>query len=177
MTVSTVLPSQVLNKPFVLHEEQQADKSVDDDSSTSFWTHGYNVAGLGLLLPEGVVGEVFDNLPMCKLPNTNEWLHGMASQRGNVVPVFDLAKICGLEIEDEKKERKYFLIGQRGKTIGVLIDEMPSRIFLNRKNALETMPPVPARLQSYVSASYQLEQKIWLDWDVDKFFLTIGEQI
>lgn len=178
MTVGNVLPGQALNKPFVLNEEAQLAHAYEASSeSTAFWTHGYKVAGLGLLLPEGVVGEVFDELPMCRLPNTLDWLHGMASQRGNVVPVFDLAKIFGLKEAGIKKERKYFLIGQREKTIGILIDEMPSRIFLDSKDMLTTMPPLPSQLQPFVTASYQQGEMVWFDWDVDSFFLTIGEQI
>lgn len=178
MTVGNVLPSQVLNKPFVLNVDHNV--TVDDtagEESTAFWTHGYKVSGLGLLLPEGVVGEVFDELPMCRLPNTSNWLHGMASQRGNVVPVFDLAKVFGLEEAENQKERKYFLIGQREKTVGILIDEMPSRVFLNRKDMLTVMPPLPSQLQSFATASYQQGEQVWFDWDVDSFFMKIGEQI
>ena len=178
MTTEQVLPSQVLNKPFIVNTStEQPNYRKDTQTSHSFWTHGYSVAGLGLLLPEGTVGEVFDNLPLCRLPNTSEFLHGMASQRGNVVPVFDLAKIFGLKRNEESAERKYFLIGQREKTIGILIDEMPGRIFLGDENRLTNTPPLPSILQPFVNACYQAEKRTWIDWDVDTFFLTVGEQI
>lgn len=178
MTTEQILPSQVLNNPFILDDSNQYDTaSVDTDASSSFWTHGYSVAGLGLLLPEGTVGEVFDNLPLCNLPNTSEWLHGMASQRGKVVPIFDLAKVFGLKLKQEQVARKYFLIGQREKTMGILIDEMPTRIFLGYEDRLSSTPPLPAILQPFVNACYQAEHRIWVDWDVDNFFLTVGDQI
>lgn len=183
MTTEQALPSQVLNQPFILDDSNQHNTDDSDTNvSSSFWTHGYSVAGLGLLLPEGTVGEVFDNLPLCRLPNTSEWLHGMASQRGNVVPVYDLAKVFGLQLKQEKNQqeqinRKYFLIGQREKTIGILIDEMPTRIFLGNEDRLSSTPPLPAILQPFVNACYQAEHRIWVDWDVDNFFLTVGDQV
>lgn len=183
MSTEQILPSQVLNHPFILDDSDQHDSAiVDTDVSGSFWTHGFSVAGLGLLLPEGTVGEVFDNLPLCRLPNTSEWLHAMASQRGNVVPIYDLAKVFGLKLSpeintQEQSIRKYFLIGQREKTIGILIDEMPTRIFLGNENRLSSTPPLPAILQPFVNACYQAEHRIWVDWDVDNFFLTVGDQV
>ena len=166
MITEQALPSQVLNKPFILDENTQYNSAeLDTEASSSFWTHGYSVAGLGLLLPEGIVGEVFDDLPLCRLPNTSEWLHGMASQRGNVVPIFDLAKVFGLQLNSpasnqEQINRKYFLIGQREKTIGILIDEMPIRIFLGGEDRLSSTPPLPAILQPFVNACYQAEHRI-----------------
>lgn len=178
MSTEQLLPSKVLNNPFILNESTQHDTEMNNtDVSSSFWTHGYSVSGLGLLLPEGTVGEVFDNLPLCKLPNTSEWLHGMASQRGKVVPIFDLAKIFGLKLNNEQATRKYFLIGQREKTMGILIDEMPVRIFLGAEDRLSSAPPLPAILQPFVNACYQAENRIWVDWDVDNFFLTVGDQV
>ncbi|MFW2374453.1 MAG: chemotaxis protein CheW [Gammaproteobacteria bacterium] len=178
MIAELPLPSQVLNQPFILNNSTQHDSDKNNtEVSTTFWTHCYSVAGLGLLLPEGSVGEVFDKLPLCRLPNTSDWLNGMASQRGNVVPIFDLVKILGLDKNAEKVKRKYFLIGQREKTIGILIDEMPSRIFLDRKDRLAITPPLPAILQPFVHACYQVEQRVWIDWDVDAFFLAVGDRI
>jgi chemotaxis signal transduction protein len=180
MTAELSLPSEDLNKPFVLKEPDGTDvksKVAVTNSSSAFWTHSYYVAGMGLLLPEGTVGEVFDTLPMCRLPNTRDWLHGIASQRGNVVPIYDLARIFNLEKNVENIKRKYFLIGQRDKAIGVLIDDMPARISLNRKDRLTTMPPLPEILQPFVKSCYQKDYKVWVDWDVDAFFMTIGNNI
>lgn len=178
MTVGNALPSQLLNKPFYLDEEEEQNRpELVSQESSAFWTHGYKVAGLGLLLPEGVVGEVFDDLPLCRLPNTRDWLVGMASQRGNVVPVFDLARVFGLSLDQSPKQRKYFLIGQGEQTIGILIDEMPSRIFLDNKDQLSNMPPMPSELQAFATASYKQNDQVWFNWDVDSFFLSIGEQI
>ena len=183
MNTEQALPSEVLNKPFTLDNSNQHNtESNETAGSNSFWTHGYSVAGLGLLLPEGIVGEVFDSLPLCRLPNTSEWLHAMASQRGNVVPIFDLAKIFGLKLTPELSNqdqmiRKYFLIGQREKTLGILIDEMPTRIFLGDEERLSSTPPLPAILQPFVNACYQADHRIWVDWDVDNFFLTVGDQV
>jgi len=178
MTTESSLPSQVLNSPFILKDTDSIDSQSDlVEASTTFWTHSYSVAGMGLLLPEGTVGEVFDELPMCRIPNTNEWLHGIASQRGNVVPIFDLAKMFDLETVSADKKRKYFLIGQREKAVGILIDEMPARISLDRKERLTSAPPLPEMLQPFAHACYQTDNKVWVDWDVDAFFLMVGERV
>lgn len=48
-----------------------------------------------LVLPDGVPAQVLSEISLVKVPNTRPWLRGVVSQRGNLLPVFDLAEWAG----------------------------------------------------------------------------------
>ena len=54
---------------------------------------------------------------------------------------------------------------------------MPARISLDRKDSLPSIPPLPEALQPFAHVCYQTDNKVWVDWDVDAFFLTVGNNI
>lgn len=49
-----------------------------------------------LLLPDGISAQVLGEAALVKLPNTREWFRGVVSQRGNLLPVFDLGDWAGV---------------------------------------------------------------------------------
>lgn len=48
-----------------------------------------------LLLSDGLPAQVLSETSLVKVPNTRPWLRGVVSQRGNLLPVFDLAEWAG----------------------------------------------------------------------------------
>jgi hypothetical protein len=58
-----------------------------------------------LMLPEGVPSQVLMDARPVAVPNTRPWFHGMVSQRGNVLPVFDIGQWAGREQLDPSQAR------------------------------------------------------------------------
>jgi hypothetical protein len=58
-----------------------------------------------LMLPEGVPSQVLMEARPVAVPNTRAWFRGMVSQRGNVLPVFDIGQWAGLEQLDPSQAR------------------------------------------------------------------------
>lgn len=75
-----------------LAERLQQAKSTDTPAA---WL-AVEAAGRGFLLPLGEAGEIFPVGSMTPVPHTSPWFAGIASLRGNLHGVVDLARFVGL---------------------------------------------------------------------------------
>ena len=176
MNTDMTLPSKVLQSQFELYDEHKTE-SVSAQMQTDFLAHGLIVAGLGLILPRGAGGEFFEELPICRLPTARNWLFGIANQRGNIVPILDLAKVFDLNSDQQGIKHKYFIIGQGEGAVGIVIDGSPVRVGLSVNDRLSTFPPLPVQLQSFTNSCYEKDGRIWVDWDVEEFFTFVTQNI
>lgn len=77
-----------------------------------------------LLLPNGVPSQIALDPLLAPVPNVKPWLRGVLNLRGNLVPVFDIACICGLALTDVKSST-VLVIEPGNNPIGVLCIEPP----------------------------------------------------
>ena len=139
--------------------------------------HGLMVGDIGLLLAsDNVVSEIFETLPLCELPNTPAWVHAMANQRGNIIPIFDLTVLLGLP-KIETKHPFYFVIGQNEDAFGVLLDRLPEKVRLESEHLLDSKPPVPPMLEPFVGDAYELDGRIWLEWEPLPFIASVTQNV
>ncbi len=171
MDAELISPSEALNGQFELAEAGDESAAAPHESST-FRGHAFTVANIGMLLPSELVSEVADDLPLCKLPNTPGWLHGMVNLRGNMVPLFNLNHVFGIERDKNARQRMLF-IRLDDEWVGVLVDELPVRVALSPEDGLEQTPSLPEALEPYVRACYRTDQ-LWVDWDIDGFLMAVA---
>lgn len=165
-----VLPSEALIGSFSL-------PSVDDDqyqvkqsgSIATFVVYGLALGNFGLLLPTNMASMIVeDKVPFCQLPNTPIWLQGMANIDGNIVPVFNLRSMLGID-QTESTELKIVVIGQGEEALAISVENLPIRVRFNSTDRLIGKPPLPKALQPFARDCYKTE-RIWIDWDVQGFF-------
>lgn len=173
----TKLPSEVLGTQFELPDAVVVSDTGGDELD-AFHGHGFRIGDLGLLLlTENTVCEVSDQLQLCQLPNTAPWLYGITNQRGNMVPVFDLALLLGFAREQSNKKPNMLIYDQKDAAVGMLIEELPVRMELGADERMGNIPPLPERLQSFVRACYRYDNTIWVNWDVHGLFASLSDQI
>lgn len=173
----TRLPSEVLEGGFELPDPVVDEVAVGDELDT-FRGHGLRLGDLGLLLlTENTVCEVSDQLHLCTLPNTAPWLYGIANQRGNMVPVFNLAMLLGFDSQNNNKKPNLLIYDQKDSAVGILIEDLPVRMELGADERMGNIPPLPERLQAFVRACYRYDNTIWVHWDVHGFFSALSDQI
>ena len=174
-----VLPSEALTGSFSLPpiENDPYDDQYQIKQSRSvatFVVYGLVLGNFGLLLPTNIVSMVVeDKVPFCELPNTPIWLQGMANIDGNIVPVFNLRSMLGIN-ETESMESKIVVIGQGEEALAIAVENLPIRVRLNSADRLIGKPPLPKALQPFARDCYKTE-RIWIDWDVQKFFSSFDE--
>jgi len=139
--------------------------------------YGFKVGSLSLLVGPQAGSEVGPLAPIAGIPNSPSWLLGMINLRGNLVPVFDLARACGLDASrasaepggEESAAKPMILVFDKGeKAAGVLIDGFPRALTgLRRAGQLTGLPEPLAR---HVPAALAAADEVWFEFDHESFF-------
>lgn len=169
------LPSEALNRKFVLDEEPVTEQLQPEQQFRVITTHGVQVGNIGLLMPSNQVSELVDDLPICRLPNTPGWFNGVASVRGNMIPVFDMHELIG--VRSNSNRRKIIVIGTGETAIAFWIDEMPRMVMVTSDDIMSSTPPLPQLLKDHSRGYYFKNDQTWIEWDIEKFFSNVGSHL
>lgn len=136
--------------------------------------HSLALGDIHLLIPEGVLGEVVDELEVCPLPKAGKALLGMCSLRGNIVPIFDIYQLLGVAAPEKLK--RVIVLGSGRERVGFMINHLPQKVKFTDEERSVRLPPLPERLSPFVETCFQ-RQGVWLQWDIFGFFRAAGKQI
>lgn len=87
------------------------------------------------------VKEILKPLEITPVPRTPDYLEGVTSLRGEIIPVFDLKKRLGLESIKEERKRRILILSVRNETMGALIDKVSGVVKL-RRDSIEPPPTI-----------------------------------
>ncbi|HEY5740802.1 MAG TPA: chemotaxis protein CheW [Gammaproteobacteria bacterium] len=169
-----MLPNEALKLDIAFDEVPQPEdvKAVESDAITS---HGVLVGNIGLLLPRREVSELVNNLAICRLPNTSAWFGGVTSLRGNMLPVFDLHVL--LDIAHHGIERRTIVVGQGEHAVAFWVDRMPRLVALSSDDLMSEAPSLPQLIADQCDEYYLRDGQVWVDWNVDGFFSSLGSML
>lgn len=167
-----MLPSEALNREFVVDEETLGQAGIVGGFS-GITTHAVLVGDVGLLLPSGEVSELVEGLPVCKLPNTPGWFSGVTSLRGNITPLFDLHELFGVTVTSAK--RRMIVVGSGDTSVSFWVDDMPHMVTLGIDDDMTGDPPLPDIIKQHAKRFFLKDNQIWIDWDVQQFFTSLGK--
>jgi twitching motility protein PilI len=134
--------------------------------------YGFRVGSIGLLVGQDTVSEVVEQTSVYPLPNTPSWLVGLVNLRGNLVPVFDIKQFFDLEDGNTQDKRRLLILDRGYKAAGVLIDGLPQPAAT--RYVLSRLPPLPAALRTHVAKAFTQDDRIWLEFDHEGFFQSLG---
>ena len=167
------LPSEALNRTFVLDGEPELEQEQSGQEFQVITTHAVRVGNIGLLLPSNEESELVENLSVCRLPNTPTWFNGVTSLRGNMIPVFDIHELLGFEAKG--KERKLIIVGVTKTAAAFWVDEMPRMVMVTSDDTTRSSLPLPQLIKDHSRNFFLKEDQIWIDWDVNSFFSALGK--
>ena len=170
-----MLPSEALSREFILPDAPETSDVPAFTESRDITTHGVLVGNIGLLLPRQEVSELISGLVVCRLPNTADWFNGVTSVRGNMIPLFDLHALFG--IAHQGARRRSIIVGEGETAVGFWVDDMPRMISLTAEDGMTSVPPIPRMIREHSRQYYLKDGQIWVDWDVQAFFKTLGNQL
>lgn len=134
---------------------------------------GFRIGGVGFLIDPALPSEILESLTTFPVPHTPDWLAGIANLRGNLVPVFDLAKLWQWR---RPNNRELLLILGRGESaVGLLVDDPP--VILSPSETLTTPPPLPTILRDHIINAYTEEEFLWLDYDHPGLMQAVAGQL
>jgi twitching motility protein PilI len=167
-----MLPSEALSREFVLPDTPEVNQISAFGENRGITTHGVLVGNIGLLLPRQEVSELVTGITVCRLPNTSAWFDGVTSVRGNMIPLFDLHEL--FDIAHQGIKRRTIIVGQGDIAVAFWVDDMPRMVSLTSEDGMTSVPPIPRLIRDHSRKYYLKEGQIWVDWDVQAFFTTLG---
>ena len=167
------LPSEALERTFVLDDEPELKQEQSGQEFQAITSHAVRIGNIGLLLPSNQESELVENLSVCRLPNTPTWFNGVTSLRGNMIPVFDIHELLGLE--GRGKERRLIIVGTTEAAAAFWVDEMPRMVMVTSDDTTRSSLPLPRLIKDHSRSFYLKDDQIWIDWDVNSFFSTLGK--
>jgi purine-binding chemotaxis protein CheW len=112
------------------------------------------------------VKEIIQYKDVTRLPNTPEYMEGIISLRGKIIPVIDLSK--RLELETSKNgDKRALIIETVGREVGIVVDEVTEVIRL-QDSAID--PPPTATGNGYIRGIGKDGDRLLILLDVDKLF-------
>ena len=166
----SILPSQALNRDFGLVDLPFV--SMTEEHGDALVTHAIMIGNIGLLLPNDQISELLNRLAVCRLPNTAAWFAGVTSVRGNMIPVFDLHRLFG--IESTPQARRTIVVSEHETAVAFHVDGFPRLVSLEEEDGMTSTPPIPALVKDHARKYYLKDGQIWVDWDIHTFFKTLG---
>ncbi len=130
--------------------------------------YGFRVGELGLLIDPDAGSEVLAMPTVATLPGSPPGFLGLINLRGNLVPLYDLRALLGIASRQAEAGTMVLVFGQGEQAVGVVSEDYPSALLTLLP--LSNLPPLPAALQSHVSAGYVQDERVWLEFDHLSFF-------
>ncbi len=126
-----------------------------------------------LLLPEGVPLQVLIEAAPVRVPNTRPWFEGVVSQRGNLLPVFDLAAWAGLPNEADTR-RQVVAIGLGAQACAMLCAAAPTLLIIGAEDPTSTED---GTLSPFLGRGYTSALGRAREFDIQRWLTTAARQI
>ena len=165
--------SDALNRPFELPDDIKAASNAEAELDISrIDAHCFLLGDIGFLIPANMASEVAQDLPLCRVPRVPRWFWGMVNLRGNLLPVFDLRDLFKFG-QSSSTHYKMLVMHIDDDMVGIVIDSLPERVTLEKKDKLTGQPLLPEPLRGYSRICYKKEDRIWVDLNVEGFFTSL----
>jgi chemotaxis signal transduction protein len=126
-----------------------------------------------MLLPEGMPLQILMEASAVRVPNTRSWFLGVVSQRGNLLPVFDLANWAELPVTADANP-KVVAIGLGTQACGMLCVDAPTLLSVGTEDftLAEDGALSPFLGRGYTSALGRARE-----FDIQRWLATAAQQI
>lgn len=91
--------------------------------------------------------EIVKMVNVTEVPRTPNYVLGIISLRGNVIPLFDLRMRLGLEISEESMQVRIIIVSHDGANMGLVVDSVTEVVSMN-SSALEPPPTVLTNIKA-----------------------------
>lgn len=126
-----------------------------------------------LLAPQGIPLQVLIDAAPVRVPNTRPWFRGVVSQRGNLLPVFDLAGWSGLDDDDAKTHT--VSVGVGAQACAILCASAPTLLLTGARTS--AVDGESTALGPYLGESYVSAQGIAREFDLAGWLAAAAQDI
>ncbi len=120
-------------------------------------------------LPLALALEILTLQSITKLPRVADYIKGIINLRGKVIPVLDVRKKLGIPERPYDDTNCIIVIDIRDMHVGLIVD-MVSEVATVPADRIIPPPKTLSENSSYISSVSQLDDKVILNLDFDRFF-------
>jgi twitching motility protein PilI len=140
--------------------------------------HGLRVGKLNLLVGYADASALIERVPISRLPNTPHWFLGMANLRGNITPVYSIARY--LHIENAADAAQMLLVVGTGSRAAAIQVDGTTELINTAQCArldLQTRHRQMNKLGNFFAAAYQRKTELWFDFGVFDWLEHVGNEL
>ena len=147
-------------------EEDRKDKSSLNNLQIVVFKLGQEEYGM----PIDQIKEVVITPTITKMPQTPEFLKGVANIRGNIIAILDLETKFGFQPTTSKSDNNFTLVIESEEhKMGVLVKEVPNTLSISRSTIEETVFTGEGGAdQNYITGIVKLEKRLIIMIDIFK---------
>jgi chemotaxis signal transduction protein len=143
--------------------------------SESALRHGFSISGRNFLIGYQDASALTEMQPIYRLPNTPDWLPGLANLQGVVTPVFDMATYLGLAHATGQKPM-LMTVGRGAKAAAIIVDGTTQLIDLSHAQSINSID-VGDGLRDVVTTVWVYNQQGWYDVRIFDWLRLLSEKI
>ena len=111
-------------------------------------------------LPIQETQEIIRMTPITRVPNTRHYVEGIINLRGSIVPVINLNKRLGLQVNDYDEATRIIVVEHDGQKVGMIVDNVHE---VGRFTDDEIEPPAVAGDNvDYLKGVVKKGDRLWL---------------
>lgn len=144
-----------------------------DEAVQGVQHYGFRIGAWGFLFPANCPGEIVIDPEICPIPHTRNWMPGVMTLRGNLIPVFDLH---GLLFESPAGLHKpmVLILDQGKQALGFVLKTPPLWLTGLVEVAIADVA-TPALLAAQIHKAYRDQESDWLAFNKTDFFTFLAE--
>jgi hypothetical protein len=124
-------------------------------------------------MPQGIPVQVLIEAAPVRVPNTRPWFRGVVSQRGNLLPVLDLAGWAGLDDNDAKPH--IVSVGVGAQACAIVCASAPTLVLTGARTT--AADGESAALGPYLGDTYASAQGIAREFDLPRWLAAAAQDI
>jgi len=128
-----------------------AASTSNQTAATSLWRGvGFRVGSHHLVSSLTEVSEILSFPVVTRVPGACDWLLGVASLRGNLIPLVDLNGFLSGEATSLADSSRVLLVRQSGGNVGLLVDEVVGQRNFSADQRTQAPAPTGEAIERYV---------------------------
>ena len=173
-----IRPSWMRLNPQVDHFDPFEDIGILQDDEIVHTRYGINICNQNLLFDKTLLCEAAIKSNIYPIPNVPSWIYGMINLRGNIIPVFSIDEFLTDRKTTGEENSVVLVIGEGNNAVGLSIHELPVAVEVDEENINTIEPPddTPEIFSDCINAAYDIDDKIWLEIDINTVLHNINSQ-
>lgn len=162
-------PDSKAKKPVAPKEVKKEEQASDQLASDRRLIIQFPIEEEQFALPIDMVSEVIKTPPIAPVPQSAEYIMGVANVRGNVYAILDLTdKVKGVSKEKKYEDTYLLVINSEDYKVALVVDRVPDTIAVSEKDIDRTSNVITnsAHDQTYIQGIVKIDDQMIILIDV-----------